>query len=119
MNKIPRKFGLSLLVSTLALGGTALTAGAASADDGQSKVLHSSNSSHSDHDHGSWEHDSRNGYWDGYGRFHNKHDHHGWRDDNNNWRGDDDYNGRWHGGDGCDHDRHGHWDHDGHYHHDR
>lgn len=124
MKKITRMFGTTALLTGLALGGAALSAGAASADTGSNYQM-ASNSSPSregeENNYGSVstsnsrafeliyikysEHSSTNGYWDSEHRFHNKYDNSGWRDDDNNWRADWDHNGKWCGEDGREHDQ--------------
>lgn len=111
-----RLVGVTLLAGSFSLGGTVLSAGAASADTGlQPTTATSGNHRDFKDDTCRSRHDSSHGWWDGEGRFHDRKDHSGWRDDNCNWRSDDDHNGRWHDRDGCEHDRWGWWDHHGRY----
>ncbi|MDQ0850788.1 hypothetical protein QFZ65_002726 [Arthrobacter sp. B3I9] len=106
MKKLIRLLGTALLVAGMGIGGTALTAGAASADTGtQAANLQVSGGSWPDHDN-CWNHD---GGWINGGHDSNGdkcRDHHG-RD------GDRDHND--HHGDHRDHnDHHGdHGDHKG------
>jgi len=109
-----RLAGVTLLASGLGLGGTVLSAAAASADTGL-KTTATRSSDHRDFKDDTCKnrHDSSHGWWDWKGRFHDRDDHSGWRDDNCNWRSDDDTNGRWHDRNGNEHDRWGWWSHDG------
>jgi hypothetical protein len=109
-----RLAGVTLLASGLGLGGTVLSAAAASADTGL-KATATMSGDHRDFKDDTCmnRHDSSHGWWDSKGRFHDRDDHSGWRDDNCNWRSDDDTDGRWHDGNGCEHDRWGWWSHDG------
>lgn len=110
-----RLVGVTLLAGSLSLGANVLAAGAAAADTGLKATATMSADNLDLTNSCASRHDSSHGTWDSKGRFHDRSDRDGWRDDNCTHRSDNDYDGHWHDGNGCEHDRWGWWDHDGRY----